>query len=177
MTAARSRAAVLITGHFHRHRHRARLRSPAGWLPQSSARTAASKFAVEALTDARRGVVQPWGVDGAPTEPGAVATPIWQKGRAAALALRQARTPDAEVLYAGALSAVERAASRSALQAIRPTRSSGAWPTPPRRRGPGPAISWGRRRGYRRSSPASPTGCATASSRAPSAPVRAPRRG
>ena len=81
---------------------------------------AASKFAVEALTDALRVEVQPWGIDVALIEPGAVATPIWEKSQAAGLALRQAWTPDAEGLYADALSAVERAALRSAKQAISP---------------------------------------------------------
>jgi NAD(P)-dependent dehydrogenase (short-subunit alcohol dehydrogenase family) len=81
---------------------------------------AASKFAVEALTDALRIEVQPWGIDVALIEPGAVATPIWEKSQAAGLALRQAWTPDAEGLYADALSAVERAALRSAKQAISP---------------------------------------------------------
>ena len=81
---------------------------------------AASKFAVEALTDALRIEVQPWGIDVALIEPGAVATPIWEKSRVAGLALRQAWTPDADRLYADALSAVERAALRSAQQAISP---------------------------------------------------------
>lgn len=81
---------------------------------------AASKFAVEALTDALRLEVQPWGIDVALIEPGAVATPIWEKGRAAGLAFRQALTPDAAGLYADAMSALARAASRSARQAISP---------------------------------------------------------
>jgi NAD(P)-dependent dehydrogenase (short-subunit alcohol dehydrogenase family) len=81
---------------------------------------AASKFAVEALTDALRVEVQPWGIDVALIEPGAVATPIWEKSQAAGLALRQAWTPDAAGLYADALSAVERAALRSARRAISP---------------------------------------------------------
>jgi NAD(P)-dependent dehydrogenase (short-subunit alcohol dehydrogenase family) len=81
---------------------------------------AASKFAVEALTDALRVEVQPWGIDVALIEPGAVATPIWEKSQAAGLALRQAWTPDAEALYTDALSAVERAALRSARHAISP---------------------------------------------------------
>jgi short-subunit dehydrogenase len=81
---------------------------------------AASKFAVAALTDALRVEVQPWGIDVALIEPGAVATPIWEKSQAAGLALRQAWTPDVAGLYADALSAVERAALRSATQAISP---------------------------------------------------------
>jgi NAD(P)-dependent dehydrogenase (short-subunit alcohol dehydrogenase family) len=81
---------------------------------------AASKFAVEALTDALRVEVQPWGIDVALIEPGAVATPIWEKSQAAGLVLRQAWTPAAAGLYADALSAVERAALRSASQAISP---------------------------------------------------------
>ena len=80
----------------------------------------ASKFAVEALTDALRLEVQPWGIEVSLIEPGAVATPIWEKSRAAGLALRQALTPDAEGLYGGAISALERVAARSARQAISP---------------------------------------------------------
>jgi NAD(P)-dependent dehydrogenase (short-subunit alcohol dehydrogenase family) len=42
---------------------------------------AASKFAVEALTDALRLELKPWGIEVVVLEPGAIATPIWAKGR------------------------------------------------------------------------------------------------
>lgn len=44
----------------------------------------ASKFALEALTDALRLELQPWGIHVSVIEPGAVATPIWEKSLKAA---------------------------------------------------------------------------------------------
>ena len=39
---------------------------------------AASKFAMEALTDALRCELRPWGIQVAIVEPGSIATPIWE---------------------------------------------------------------------------------------------------
>ena len=39
----------------------------------------ASKFALEALTDALRMELYPWGIEVSIIEPGAIATPIWEK--------------------------------------------------------------------------------------------------
>jgi NAD(P)-dependent dehydrogenase (short-subunit alcohol dehydrogenase family) len=47
----------------------------------------ASKYALEAITDALRLELQPWGIHVAIIEPGAIATPIWEKSRRDALAL------------------------------------------------------------------------------------------
>lgn len=80
----------------------------------------ASKFAVEALTDALRIELQPWNIAVAVIEPGAVATPIWDKGRAAAEALRHRAPPEGQQLYAEAAAAVEKAAARAARRAIPP---------------------------------------------------------
>ncbi|MDX1522432.1 MAG: SDR family oxidoreductase [Anaerolineae bacterium] len=44
----------------------------------------ASKFALEALSDALRVELHPWGIDVIVIEPGEIATPIWQKSLAAA---------------------------------------------------------------------------------------------
>jgi NAD(P)-dependent dehydrogenase (short-subunit alcohol dehydrogenase family) len=66
----------------------------------------ASKFALAALTDALRLEVQPWGIEVALIEPGAVATPIWKKGRTSGAALRQGLSPEEEALYADAVAAI-----------------------------------------------------------------------
>ena len=43
---------------------------------------AASKFAIEAITDSLRRELRPWRIHVAAIEPGAIATPIWDKGSA-----------------------------------------------------------------------------------------------
>ncbi len=45
----------------------------------------ASKFALEALTDALRLELYPWGIEVSIIEPGAIATPIWSKSLSTAL--------------------------------------------------------------------------------------------
>jgi NAD(P)-dependent dehydrogenase (short-subunit alcohol dehydrogenase family) len=45
---------------------------------------AASKFAMEALTDCLRVELRPWGIEVIIIEPGGIATPIWEKSLAAA---------------------------------------------------------------------------------------------
>jgi NAD(P)-dependent dehydrogenase (short-subunit alcohol dehydrogenase family) len=42
---------------------------------------AASKFALEAITDALRRELRPWGIEVVAIEPGSIATPIWSKGQ------------------------------------------------------------------------------------------------
>ncbi len=70
----------------------------------------ASKFAVEAIVDALRLELLPWGIRVAVIEPGSIATPIWSKsdGEAEALRLRS-RAGDAD--YTAALGAIREAAA------------------------------------------------------------------
>lgn len=64
---------------------------------------AASKFALEALTDSLRVELRPWNIHVAIVEPGPIATPIWQKSLATADELTQALPPVAHHLYGAAM--------------------------------------------------------------------------
>jgi NAD(P)-dependent dehydrogenase (short-subunit alcohol dehydrogenase family) len=64
---------------------------------------AASKFAMEALTDSLRVELRPWHIHVAIIEPGPIITPIWQKSLAAADELTQALPPTAHQLYGAAI--------------------------------------------------------------------------
>jgi NAD(P)-dependent dehydrogenase (short-subunit alcohol dehydrogenase family) len=59
----------------------------------------ASKHAVEAIGESLREELRPWGMKVAVVEPGAIRTPIWDKGRATADRLEQAMPPEARSLY------------------------------------------------------------------------------
>lgn len=60
---------------------------------------AASKFALEALSDSLRREVRGQGIEVVVVEPGAIKTPIWGKGNAAADAMLADAPPEAEQLY------------------------------------------------------------------------------
>jgi len=60
---------------------------------------AASKFALEAVSDSLRRELRGQGVEVSVIEPGAVKTPIWEKGLAAADELEAGMPPDADALY------------------------------------------------------------------------------
>jgi NAD(P)-dependent dehydrogenase (short-subunit alcohol dehydrogenase family) len=59
----------------------------------------ASKFGIEAVGDALRQELRPFGIHVSIVEPGSVATPIWEKGRGTAEAVRARLTPEQEALY------------------------------------------------------------------------------
>jgi len=80
----------------------------------------ASKFALEALTDALRLELAPWGISVSIIEPGAVATPIWEKSAKSAKAMLGAVPPEIFALYAGAIEAVKKTAAHAAKNAVDP---------------------------------------------------------
>lgn len=78
----------------------------------------ASKFALEALTDALRMELRPWAIAVSIVEPGAVATPIWEKSVARASATMERLPPQARDLYGQALTTMREASERMARGAI-----------------------------------------------------------
>lgn len=61
---------------------------------------AASKHAIEAISQSLRGELEPWGIHVSVVEPGAIKTPIWDKGRSTADVLADELGPDAAEQYA-----------------------------------------------------------------------------
>jgi NAD(P)-dependent dehydrogenase (short-subunit alcohol dehydrogenase family) len=81
---------------------------------------AASKHAIEAVGDALRVELAPWGIHVAIVEPGSIATPIWQKGAAIADGI-QARVPIGTLdLYRDRMDAFRRAAAAAGRRGIPP---------------------------------------------------------
>jgi NAD(P)-dependent dehydrogenase (short-subunit alcohol dehydrogenase family) len=80
----------------------------------------ASKYALEAVTDALRVELLPWGISVSVIEPGDVSTPIWKKSLAAAQKTRQSLPSQAADLYGPAFEAVTRAAEKAAASGIDP---------------------------------------------------------
>ncbi len=80
----------------------------------------ASKYALEAITDALRLELQPWKIHVSIVEPGAIATPIWDKSSKDAMALESSAAPDMIGRYAEAVAAVKQAVSQAAARAIAP---------------------------------------------------------
>lgn len=72
----------------------------------------ASKAGVAAFCDSLRVELAPWGIRVVLIEPGAVATPIWGKGRATLEDRRSSLPAQATTLYGGAVDAVERLTGR-----------------------------------------------------------------
>jgi NAD(P)-dependent dehydrogenase (short-subunit alcohol dehydrogenase family) len=78
----------------------------------------ASKFAMEALTDALRLELYPWGIHVSIIEPGAIATPIWDKSLNTALDVEKDMPAGAKLLYEKAARQVMEAVQEAAQRAI-----------------------------------------------------------
>lgn len=81
----------------------------------------ASKFAMEALTDALRMELKPWGIHVSIIEPGDIDTPLWQKGQGRADVLLGKMPPHGRELYDPAVEVVRQAAEKAAQDAIPPS--------------------------------------------------------
>ena len=73
----------------------------------------ASKFAIEALTDAMRKELRPWGIHVVVIEPGSMATEIWDKGQAGAQQVRDTIGERGRDLYGDALEKVSKVAAKT----------------------------------------------------------------
>jgi NAD(P)-dependent dehydrogenase (short-subunit alcohol dehydrogenase family) len=78
----------------------------------------ASKFAIEGLCDALRMELAPWRIPVSLIEPGAIATPIWDKSSADADARLAAMPPEARRLYGPLIEAARRAVGQRQRVAI-----------------------------------------------------------
>lgn len=78
----------------------------------------ASKHALEALTDALRLELQPWGLHVSIVEPGAIATPIWEKSAKTGNEIAASAGPAAVALYADLISRVKDRVAQAANGAI-----------------------------------------------------------
>ncbi len=70
---------------------------------------AASKHAMEAISDALRSELRAWGIEVSLVEPGSIATPIWDKSFAAADQLEAETASEGLTLYEADLAAVRKA--------------------------------------------------------------------
>jgi NAD(P)-dependent dehydrogenase (short-subunit alcohol dehydrogenase family) len=68
----------------------------------------ASKYALEAVTDALRIELRRFGIEVAAVEPGAVATPIWEKSRATAEQVTETMPAEALQLYGAGFAAISK---------------------------------------------------------------------
>lgn len=80
----------------------------------------ASKYALEALTDALRMELRPWGIHVSIIEPGAIATPIWEKSTKEAESLEVSVSAEAKALYGEAVIRIREAIAQAAQRAIQP---------------------------------------------------------
>ena len=80
----------------------------------------ASKHALEALTDALRLELYPWGIEVSIIEPGAIATPIWDKSLQISLDVEKDMPVEAKHLYEAAAERIRETLSMAAARALPP---------------------------------------------------------
>ena len=79
---------------------------------------ASSKFALEALTDSLRLELKPWGIDVVSIQPGAIATPIWEKSLAKAEQISNNLPAKAHNLYGERLAAIKESVKETAKHGV-----------------------------------------------------------
>jgi NAD(P)-dependent dehydrogenase (short-subunit alcohol dehydrogenase family) len=77
-----------------------------------------SKFSLEALSDALRLELRPWGINVSIIEPGSIATPLWDKSLERAEAMGSEASPELFELYGDALDKIRDASLDSARRGI-----------------------------------------------------------
>jgi NAD(P)-dependent dehydrogenase (short-subunit alcohol dehydrogenase family) len=81
---------------------------------------AASKFALEGMSDSLRRELRPWGMHVALIEPGAVATPIWDKGVEQADELDNDSPPEVRERYGEIIDAVRKQSEKNRTEGVPP---------------------------------------------------------
>jgi NAD(P)-dependent dehydrogenase (short-subunit alcohol dehydrogenase family) len=86
----------------------------------------ASKFAIEAIGDALRQELHPWGIPVSVVEPGAVKTPIWEKGRQTADRLERDLPSEGAAMYAAHMAAIRKGIDMQDRQGVGPEKVAAA---------------------------------------------------
>jgi NAD(P)-dependent dehydrogenase (short-subunit alcohol dehydrogenase family) len=81
---------------------------------------AASKFALEGMSDSLRRELRPWGMHVALIEPGAVATPIWDKGLERGDQLERDAPPELRERYGEVIEAVRKQSEKNRVEGVPP---------------------------------------------------------
>jgi NAD(P)-dependent dehydrogenase (short-subunit alcohol dehydrogenase family) len=86
----------------------------------------ASKFALEALSDAMRRELRPWGIQVALIEPGNVKTRIWEKGRSQVEELRASAGEEMMQRYAAGIERMQQFISLAERRGVEPEKAASA---------------------------------------------------
>jgi NAD(P)-dependent dehydrogenase (short-subunit alcohol dehydrogenase family) len=80
----------------------------------------ASKFALEGMSDSLRRELRPWGIHVGLIEPGAVATPIWDKGVEQAEEIERDAPPEVRERYGEVMDAIRKQSEKNRTEGVPP---------------------------------------------------------